>query len=884
VVRSGVWCRRALLALVLARAGSPTTARADDLREAFGLRGPPATPALPGCGDGLAFHCAVATDPLDAATPYALSTWLPASYLTRLPVGDAAHDSVAWYALGASRDEAGPSFGGATGLENRWTIDGAPADNIRTGGADTRVPLAFLDGILVTAGGFSARDRASTGGTIDARLKRGTPHHEVTADVWSERTRAGRDRPIPSGNYAVRRLSFGATARATASVVATGPLGPRLGGRAWYAAGVAPSLSTTGLSWRAARVLDDDGDGVPDGLTGDVATAPIETTTTRTHDYLVPVMARVGLDRGPHHFELSVVGQLASDARFLANATLQAAGIARSDVIGDAIATWRGTWADTRARVQLSWHRSAHREAARDPAAAHQPQLLSAYVPTTLPEDPGLAAICDDTSPSDPTLRIANCPVPFGFFASGGAGQLTDTTSDRPSATLDLAHRAGDHVIRVGATVEDARQVTTSAFTGTEQVRSLFPGVVSRRRFTLGTCSDVVTERCDYASASQLTYRTLYAAAYAEDTFTPAPGLTVNLGLRWELMWVGTNLHFSRELSPRVGVVWDPLGDGRSRLWAHLGTTFALLPAGLGATVIQRDATANDLELGIGNSRTHDAGAAYRVVPGVAPIEQREVTVGGELALIGALRATLWGHARVLRRGLETTPDGFDNPGRNGDPPATRETELVAFALEMAARDRTRVRTGVMWGRTVGTWTGPFDPRQGSNLLQGPDWDADPSNLDGPLPTDLGTRAFMEAERRGSLGGVAVAAATRLTIGSGRPRNVLADGEAGIVELLPRGSAGRNPVVTQADLRLSARWQGFTATLDVINLFDRREVINVDEVYTSDSVRPIQGGRLADLALLNNAQGQPAARRTAYGLPIAFQPPLSISLGVHKTF
>ena len=868
-------------------AGRVPEARADDLREAFGLRKRPPPAALPGCGDGLAFNCAIATDPLDDATPYGLSTWLSGSYLLRLPVGDATHDAVAWYALGASRDEAGPVFGGATGLENRWTIDGAPADGIRTGAADTRVPLAFLEGIMVSAGGFSAKDRASTGGTIDARLRRGTARHELAADVWAQLTRTGRAAPIAANSYTVRRLSADAGPSLTMSLVATGPipaLGAALGGAAWYAAGIAPNLSASDHTWRASRLADADGDGVPDGVPGEVVVVPIEQTTARPLEVFVPAMARIGIDRGPHHLELSLVGQVQRDARFLANATLQAAGIERTAVIGDAIATWRGTWAATRARAQLTWHHSARRDSARDAAAAHIPQVLSAYIPASLPDDPPLAAICDDTAPLDPTQLIPNCPVPFGFFASGGAGPLTNTVGDRPTATVDLAHRAGHHVVRAGMALEDTRLVTTTAFTANEQQRSLFPGELSHRRFYLGQCSDSLDEPCGYASASQLTYRTIYTAAYAEETFTPQDGLAIDGGLRWELMWVGSRLHFSHQVSPRVGIAWDVLGGGRSRLWANLGKTFAMLPAGLGQTVIQRDATVDDFEIGGGNSRTHDAGSAYRIEPGIGPIEQDEVTLGAEVALVGALRATLWGQGRFIRRALETTPDGFDNPGRNGDLPATRETELVAFSLEMAQREKIAIRAGVMWGRTVGTWTGPYDPRQGANLLQGPDWDFDASNLYGPLPTDPGGRAFVEAERRGTLGTVGLAVATRLSVGSGRPRNVLADGPDGIVELLPRGSAGRNPVIGQANLRLAAQWRGFTATLDLVNLFDRRDLTNLDEVFTGDAVRPVEGGSYSDLVFLKTAAGTPARRRTGFQLPTAFQPPLAISLGVHKAF
>ena len=883
VLRSSVRLRCALIAVLLVG----RTARADDPRDTFGLSRAPPPPSPVTCSDGLALDCAVATDPLDDATPFALSTWLPGSYLRRLPVGDARHDAVAGYALGASRDEAGVVIGGASGLENRWTIDGAPADSIRTGGADTRVPLTFLDGVLVSAGGFSARDRASTGGTIDARLRGGTPDHEVSVDVWTELSRAPTSRPSATGSFTVRKLTTRPGPSTTASVVATGPLdalGALAGGTAWYAAGIAPSLALSNASWRAVRLVDADNNGLADGLPGEVAVAPIEDTHTRTLDYAVPAMARVGVDRGPHHLALSLVGELERDTRWLGNATLQAAGVDRRTFTGDAIATWRGTWPELRARVQLSWHRSSRTESAHDAAAADIPQLLTAYVPAALRDDPALAAACDDASPLDPAMLISNCPVPFGFFASGGAGPLVDLVGDRPTASGDVSYRIGDHVVRAGATLEDTRLVTTTSFTGGEQQASLFTGELSHRRFYRGECNDDITLPCDYAAGSQLIYRAVYAAGYAEDTFAVKDGLAIDAGLRWELMWVGSRLHFSHQLAPRLGVTWDPLGGGRSRLWASYGRTFAMLSAGLGATVIQRDATVDDFDLGMDHARLHDAGATFLVEPRVRPITQDEVTAGAEVALAGALRATLWAQGRLVRHGLETTPQAFDNPGSHGELAATRETELVALQLELRKLLAMQIRAGVMWGRTVGTWTGPFDPRQGVNLLAGPDWDADPTNLYGRLPTSLGGRVFVEAERPASLGSVDLTVAARLTAASGRPRNVLASGLDGVVELLPRGSAGDNPVIAQANLRIAARWRGIDATLDIFNLFDRRAVTNLDEVYTDDAVRPISGGSASDLVFLKSETGRAATRRTAFQLPIAYQSPLSVSLGLHKNF
>ncbi|HSR97264.1 MAG TPA: TonB-dependent receptor [Kofleriaceae bacterium] len=889
-------CRRVLLAALLAGGARVAPAGADapgadaarpepprDLRDTFGLSQPPAVRA--DCGDGLAFDCAIATDPFDGATPYALSTWLPVSWLGRLPVGAATHDAVASYALGASRDGAGVVLGGGTGLDNRWTIDGAPADSVRTGGADTRVPLAFLEGVLVTAGGFAARDRASVGGTIDARLLRGTSKHELAADAWLELSRAPSAPPLPVGAYRVRTLAFDPGPRTTLSLVGTGPLaavGAWLGGAAWYAAGIAPSLGSTRLGWHAGRLVDADGDGAPDPAGGDVAVETIEDTAERAWDYTVPVMARAGLDRGAHHLELSLVGSVERDARFLAGATLPAAGVDRTTVVGDLIATWRGAWADTRARVQASWHRSDRSERARVASAGGVPQRLTGFIPAQLAEDPVLAAACDDSSPDDRWKQIANCPVEGALFASGGAGQLTDVVGDRPTVSADIARRFGGNLVRAGATLEDARLVTTAQLTGGEQLRALALDALDHRRFFGDACGEGAGDPCDYADRSQLTYRTRYAAVYAEDTFSLAPGLVVNDGLRWELMWVGSSLRFSHQLAPRAGMVWTPFGDGRARLWTSLGRTFAMLPAGLGATVIGRDPTVDDFELAGVAARVRDSGGAFPVADDVRSIVQDEVTLGGEVALAGALRATAWLQGRYLRHGLETAHGTLDNPGGD-DPSAVRETEIAAAALELV-KPKIRIRAGAMWGRTVGTWTGSYDPRQGATLLASPDWDTDATNLDGRLPTDAGARLFVESEHRGALGPVEVAVATRFTVGSGRPRNVLASGVDGLVALLPRGSAGRDPVVSEARVRVLARWRGVAVTLDVQNVFDRRDPTNLDEVYTGDTVRPVTGGDASDLVFLKNDAGAPARRSAGYRLPVAFQDPLAVTLGIHSAF
>ena len=875
----------ASLALLAASAGE---LRANP-RDAFGLP-TKGTEKPVDCSDGTDFGCARATDPMAEFVPYALSEWLSAKYLLSLPVADSTHDSVAGYALGASRDEAGPNFAGANGLENRWTINGAPSDSARTGAADTRVPLTFLDGIMVTSGGFAARDRTSTGGMIDAQLRKGTATHELEAHVWAGLSAAARHAVTTPDTYQVRTGTLDPGPGVSASIVATGPLGTHLGGTTWYVLGIAPAITRNDFNFSASRRSDKDNDGVPDGAPGLLTTDPIETNKLTPTNYAVPLLARAGLDRGPHHLDLSIVGSVASATRFLFNSTLQSGGVDATNIIGDGIATYRGEWKDTHARLQVAWHHNAHTESARDPNAAEIPQQLTAYVPDPLPQDQVLGLRCSDDSLGDPYPKLANCPVPLGWFYSGGAGLLTNLTADRITGTADVAHRIDHNVVRIGATAENASITSDSRFTGGEQLRSLFVGEQSVRHFIAQdqVCSSDPNTPCNYVDVSSLAYRTLSTAAYVEDTWAAAPDITVDGGVRWELMWVGPVLHFSKQLSPRLGMAWDPLGNGKSRVWVSMGRSYAMMPAGLGSTILVRDRTADELTFMGSTSRTVNTGAPLLVTSGVEPITQDEVTAGAEAAALRQLRARIWAQGRWLRRGLESTPEGFDNPGRVDGMPALRDTELLAVELESNALAKFVLRVGYLWSHTTGSWTGAYDPRSGAALYNTADFDVTAINQNGLLPTDMGQRLYFEAQRRGQLGPVELAVATRFTVAAGRPRDAVANGSDGLIYLIDRGEYSRGPLQTQANVRLAATYRKFEITLDLFNLFDKRNETNIDTVYAGGALHPIEGGRSEDLVFLRTDDGdnpgRPATRSPSYGTGTAFQAPFSAVLGVHRSF
>jgi hypothetical protein len=865
-------------------ATTPSVAHAD-IRDTFGFTKAPQAQQAINCEDGLDFGCAGATDAMaDDAAPQAIATWLPAAYLLSLPTANATHDQVASYVTGVGRDDAGLSIAGGNGLENRWTVEGAPADNIRTGGADTKLPLTFLDGILVQVGGFAARDRTSTGGTIDARLKTGGDKLDVEVNAWGGWSGEARHLPEIANTYQVRTGTLDPGPSATASIVASGPLPHWFpNAKAWWVAGIAPTVSDTKLNLTAQELTDDDGNGIPDGIPGLASTQTIEQSHSNIGEYSIPMMLRAGVDGGVHHLTLSAIGTLSSATQFDYNATPQAGAIDATHYVGDVIATYRADAHDTKVRLQAAWHRSQQWESARDPAAENTPQQLSAYVPPTLADDPVLAQKCSDGQ----FPMIDQCPVPLGWFASGGAGELQNIVADRLTFTADAAHRLGNHALRIGATVEDSQQVTDSSFTGGQQELSLFSGENDVRRFVsqTQTCPTDIEVPCPYVDVSELAYRTLYGAAYAEDTWQPTPSIQVDGGMRWELMWVGPALHFSDELAPRFGASWDFLGGGRSRAWVSMGRSFALLPTGLGSTVLVGDRYADELTFNGTTTRTFFPGQPQSVLDGIAPVTQDELTAGVEVALNRIIRARAYVQGRWLRDGIESTFDGFANPGQLGDEdPAQRSTQLVAFELSTALDAWSDLRVGWAWGETFGNWTGAYNPLEGAVLYNSADFDVWSTNQSGPLPTTPGQRLYFEGERHWKLGSVTIMASARVSLQSGMPIDVMAQGPEGLVYLLPRGAGGYGPMLTQANFRLGASYRRFDVTLDFLNIFDRRAVENQDAVYTGDDVLPIDGGSYEDLVWLKSELGTPAVRLTTFATATEYQPPFMAVLGIHRAF
>lgn len=374
------------------------------------------------------------------------------------------------------------------------------------------------------------------------------------------------------------------------------------------------------------------------------------------------------------------------------------------------------------------------------------------------------------------------------------------------------------------------------------------------------------------------------------ETWRAGPGLTVLVGLEGSVLDFeatgrdsGYRLGLEETLSPRVGLVWDFEGSGRSRAWVR----WARFRQGPGEAVRLRMSGALDVEtllIDEDGNRSERLPGPMTVASDFEPADIDETVFGIEYELLSYLSAGVagavrrsWGHLGIM------TEDG----GRTfslGTPSGEAWPEsLERDSLEGWAWLRKRLANGwqadvlLGWCQRRGTWEGPttidpadLDREYLADILS-------PEALEaswGPLPDDrqwhleVGGSWFFAAGP--SLGG-------RLSYRSGAPVSPmggLADGlglDRRFVE--ERGSAGRSPELWRLDLIGSWPFEVGGGHLEVYaeisNLLGSQTAVELDQRWTVLDQVQAEG-------LDSNAQRTNGTWR----MPLVVQRPMDLVFGV----
>ncbi|HNF95918.1 MAG TPA: TonB-dependent receptor [Pseudomonadota bacterium] len=228
-------------------------------------------------------------------------------------------------------------------------------------------------------------------------------------------------------------------------------------------------------------------------------------------------------------------------------------------------------------------------------------------------------------------------------------------------------------------------------------------------------------------------------------------------------------------------------------------------------------------------------------------------------------------------------------------PKPRREYQGLVLTAQKRLSNRFGLLANYTYSRMLGNYPGTYDGVVDENL---PNFSSQfdlqdmMKNRTGPLPNDrphnvkiIGT--YQQPIRKGNL-----TASLSFSAYSGRPINVLGThfiyGDSQVF-ILPRGSGGRTPMVSQFDLHVGfeqplSQKVNLSVYADVINLFNQRAVTNVDDDYTYSNVAPIVDGKIADLAHLTDIDGHPIVKNANYGQPTGYQAPLYLRLGARLSF
>jgi len=226
-------------------------------------------------------------------------------------------------------------------------------------------------------------------------------------------------------------------------------------------------------------------------------------------------------------------------------------------------------------------------------------------------------------------------------------------------------------------------------------------------------------------------------------------------------------------------------------------------------------------------------------------------------------------------------------------PKPMRTYDAITVSMAKRFSKNWLARAAYTYSRLIGNYEGLYQAElnyfapNGNNSYDVPDVTY---NQNGPLPNDRPHVFHADGYYTHPFGNGSLIAGMTFSARSGMPRNYVG-GVLGqqIVQLLPRGSAGRTPTVSQFDGRIGYRRplgpkmfiEGF---IDLFNLFNQKTPLIVDDNYTYDSASAIINGTPNDLKYAKNQNGAPITKNPNYGQPLVYQTPFNGRFGLRLTF
>ncbi len=424
---------------------------------------------------------------------------------------------------------------GSSGLENSFVIDGVDTSGVEYGAQGKELNFEFIQEIDVKTGGYQAEFGRSTGGIINVITKSGGNafHGDVFGYYDNDSLQAKNSHP----NESLLGTSLGFTRE---------DFGADLGGyflkdRLWFF-GAYDRVHNTITNVLTAGPSE--GEKTDSKSTRNLGSGKITWRITPSHSFVASFFQDPRVDTGA-----------INDGAHTLNGAFSTF-LGRQDLGGrDWSGRYNGLFGSWVASAQVSLHEERN---SVGPATTEGNSIQ--YVDTRK-----------------------------DALQSGGFGLIQNKAFKRYFYGVSLTEYLGHHEFKGGFEYERETAAVTKVESGGQLV-TIFdnPENAARPIYQHFYWSAPGATLPDNIPISQLNANPKHKsyAAYLQDSWAVLPNLTVNLGVRWDRQQIfdasGTRqIDLKKDYAPRLGAVWDPAGDHRTRVFGSFGRFYEQIPMDL---------------------------------------------------------------------------------------------------------------------------------------------------------------------------------------------------------------------------------------------------------------------------------------------------------------
>jgi len=761
--------------------------------------------------------------------------------MTMLPVQRNLY-ATARFAPGVTTDREGATVLGSSGAENKYIIDGIDSTGIMAGQQRKTVLMDFIDQVNVKTEGANAEYGGYTGGLIEAITKSGANQFHGGLFAY------GQGGGLIAANTTASLRPQTTTTVSTIDHQYDG--GGTLGGylvkdKLWFFAGYNPFNQLEQAS--IIRPL-----GTTPGTPGVGSTVPLKTTRNLYTGKLTYNVA------ASQSLVFTVNGDPSTqDGNIFA--------------ISGPPSTWQGTIdsgsADFRAGydgvfgsswlLKAQWSRH-HELQTYGGAGASTPLLLDQTV--------------------NPNLR------------SGGFGGFENQDFKRDGYRADLTRYLGGHTVKGGFDFMRVDSLDNRYSGGGGQIiyKLVSAGTIYyRHRYFV---NDQVpgfsrTNPSTWQIALPLSSEPINkgTAAYAQDTWRVMPNLTIEGGIRWERRNLGdrfgnTVIDLKKNFAPRIGFTFDPMNDGKGKIFAHYGRYYEDIPMDINIRAFGGELAcfcynfspdpANLLPVnGTPGRNSLLGGSTEPVDPNLKNQYVDEFLVGVEREIAPNLSVGIKYNHRKLGDVIEdflvpsvgdyfiANPGqgtlgqslGFYDGGSAPAPLAVRTNDAVQVTLTKRYSNNWQFLASYVWSKLEGNYDGTFQNSTGQldpNINSAFDYGDFLINAQGLLSNNRTHQLKVDTSyslSKGAFNNLQLGLSTHWY--SGLPLTAYGYSFAYAnweYYLTPRGTLGTGPSDYEADIHIGYPIKfGANSSLmligDVFNLFNRQAISQLDQRYNLPS-------------------------------------------------